>query len=227
MNKYQLDWQEFTKGFNETLTKNAAKPLGVFGKIKGWFTRKPSTPHAPTPTPTPPPATGGSNLKDMAKIFAAQSAFDLAMNKATGMFGGGHPGGGLGGVMPEGFLPNAKPANPYQVPHIPHTIKLDVTPPRDMLSTYEAPMSLNTTPTEMSAPLYSKAELNKAGGISELLVKNLQNKATDKVIGQFINAPKEKEVTPEEIEIVTQHPEMREVLKDEKNRAYLEKLINS
>lgn len=235
MNKYELDWQEFTKGFNAALTKQAADNK-LFGRIKGFFSKKPPVPPTPpvtnrpaTPrTPsTPQTSSAGGGWKDMAKVLAMQEALGYGINKATGMFGGTHQGGGFGSGLPEGFLPNARPVNPYNTANIPHTIKLDVTPPRDILSTYEAPMSLNKTPAEMNAPLYSNIELNKAGGVSDILVKNLQAKAADKLIQQFATASKEKEHTPEEIEIITQHPEMREVLKDEKNKAYLEKLINS
>ena len=216
MNRYNLDWNAFNEGFQKTLDKQAALGAGG-GGVKNFFLK--GVAHA-------------KDLgKDTAKSVATTTAAEGVKHVMTPTHAYQAPAAGgfnlasmLGGMLPQQPA-YAPPAINVQVqPQQENNLLKNPTEVGSLSSPAQANSRLTTT---LEDPTYGFASLKRAN-VMDLVIKNLQHKATNSVISNIMQ-PDAETSTPskEEIEIVTKHPEMREVFKDPKNREYLEKLISS
>lgn len=75
---------------------------------------------------------------------------------------------------------------------------------------------------------YGMDMVKHASGVTELLAKAVQQRAINKAIDKFQEVPAHdaKETSPEEeIEITSKYPEVAKLLKDEQNKAYLDRIL--
>jgi hypothetical protein len=74
---------------------------------------------------------------------------------------------------------------------------------------------------------YGMDMVKHAFDVTELLTKAVQQRAINKAIDKFQEVPTQTESTPaeEEIEITSKYPEVAKLLKDEQNKAYLDRLL--
>jgi hypothetical protein len=75
---------------------------------------------------------------------------------------------------------------------------------------------------------YGMDMVKHASGVTELLAKAVQQRAINKAIDKFQEVPAHdaKEISPEEeIEITSKYPEVAKLLKDEQNKAYLDRIL--
>lgn len=208
MNKYTLDWTQFSKGFQEKLHKSAAA-------LPGWALRG---------------MAGARSIgKEIPKTVATQAATEGVRNlfhPTSPQFPGA--GGAVGG-FPFNFSQMLPQAQYQPMPQI----NLNVDPASSNILANKSEVGSLSNPVYKERGLTSRLEdpnygfnILKRSDVVDLVIKNLQHKATNSVIDNIMQPEASGSVSSkEELEIVTKHPEMEEVLKDPKNREYLEKLL--
>jgi hypothetical protein len=204
MNKYNLDWNLFNAGFQKELQKHAGV---VSSAAKGAG------------------STVVSAGKEALKQAPGAIVTELAMEGAGRLLGSGTPDAGAGGGFNLGQLATGFNNNVGNNPQAVQPTKIQVTLPTprpNILNDTGTPQGLSSIPE--NKPLSTLLE--KGSSVTDLVLKSLQHRATNSAINQIMSPDVAPSPTQEELEIVTKHPEMKEVFKDPKNREYLEKLIS-
>lgn len=232
----KIDWAELQKGFNEEQVKEAgigSALKGIGGKliegIKGMLGRggKPSAhpapaPHAPTPHANPQGSNVGKAIGTGAAVAAIPAAYD-AYNSAKNWLGNSAEGvadaaPGLLSLMNQvagGQSASQGGSSPgYMLP-----------PQHGGVSTWRNPLSVYNP----SQPVFKRAGI--MDDVADVARKRVVNSVINEVTktNPFgVDSPK-PQMTPQnsekEIQLVSEYPEIKEMLKNEENKAYLERLL--
>lgn len=218
----KLDWNNFELGYIEELEKSAAVP-------RGGVVRRPHIPSAPAP-PTP----GKNTVRNIAGVGLGGTALGAgatylpgAYDTITGMYDNAEKAvSGLGGLLPLGLQALMGGGKKRSQGEGGLNLNLaDLLGQKKNILNYDAmdPRSLTSPALGYGAPKVAEA-------ITGIVAKSLQQRALNSVIDRVLK----KEESPEagqpkehEIALESKHPQLQELLKDEKNKAYLEKLLHA
>lgn len=223
----KLDWTNFEKGYLEELEKSAAMPVRRPAAVKPvpTHTRSPAPVAQPTQTTPPPKNIFGKVLGGAGVLGAgtgvykgytgAKEVYDKAENALSD----------LGGLLPLGLtalLGGGKGRAQGAASVAPNLAEL-FGQKKNILN-YDT-----MDPRSLTAPAMGYGAPKVAEDITGLVAKSLQQRAVNSVIDRVLHkdeSPASKPTQEHELELVSQHPQMKKLLEDEKNKAYLEKLLH-
>lgn len=227
----KLDWNNFELGYLEELEKNAAfrapRKSAVRPPVAPARKVTPATPAAGANTPTKgtgiiPKAVGATTAAG--GLVGAGTLFHKAYQGGQELYN--QAGNILGGLLPlgltammagggKGRAPGASPTNASLAELLGQK--------RNILN-YDA-----MDPRSLTAPSAGYGAPKVAEDITGLVAKSLQQRAVNTVIDRVLHkeeSPAAKPTEEHELELVSKHPQMKKLLEDEKNKAYLEKLLH-
>lgn len=221
-----IDWTSLSAGFDEGLQKSAARRFNPAARPTVLPVRK-----NPTPTPTAAPSKTNIPLTVLGTGTAAVGAGGLAKlyntgNKAFSDIGDMMESGKS--LLPLGLSALMSGKNRNAIPQGNQMDLLQsVLGGKKNILNYDTmdPRSLTSPSLGYGVPKVAE----KKADISDLMAKAVQQRAINSIIDNtLLSGPKKTPEQPKsekELELVAKHPEMNELLKDEQNKAYLEKLL--
>ena len=236
----KIDWSELQKGFDEEQVKEAgigSALKGIGGKliegIKNMLGRggKPA-PHAPAPhastphAPAPHAAPRGSNVGKAvgagvaaASIPAAYNAYNSAKNWL------GNSAEGVAEAAPDLLSLMNQSAGGQSASRGGSSPGYMLPPQHGGVSTWRNPLSVHNP----SQPVFKRAGI--MDDVADVARKRVVNSVINEVTktNPFgVDSPRPQmapQNSEKEIQLVSEYPEIKEMLKNEENKAYLERLL--
>jgi len=232
-----IDWHALNKGVSEELEKvarsSAAKVTNQVQKIT-----RPLPPKAIPPTPAPPaiqaPATPSPTplAHTVARVGVPTAMGAYAINRAGNAVKDAYSAGkegleGLSGFLPAalGLMAGGKGNAGMQQPEGFSSL-LNAIKGKPNLLNYDtgAPHSLGDAVAGAGLP---NMGWGKTASITEAITKAVQTRAINDAMDKMLLHKQETAPAPQDkrLEITSKYPEMQTMLKDEQNKAYLERLL--
>jgi hypothetical protein len=223
-----IDWTSLSAGFDEGLQKSAARRFNPAARPTVLPVRK-----KPVPTPAPTAAPGkpniplralgvGTGVVGTGGLVKLYNKGDKAFSDIGDMMESGKS------LLPLGLSALMSGKNRNAIPQgNPMDLLQSVLGGKKNILNYDTmdPRSLTSPSLGYGVPKVAE----KKADISDLMAKAVQQRAINSIIDNtLLSGPKaapEQSKSEKELELVAKHPEMNELLKDEQNKAYLEKLL--
>jgi hypothetical protein len=243
----KIDWTEFKKGFDQEQVKEGAAGGKLVGEIldgvkntgsRIWETIKPligrkggvpapaphvPKPHVPAPDVPVNPSKGVNPIKPAVAagtVFAGKGVIEEGKNKLNELASlVGNTLGAAPGLLSslfsgQGRMPQAGSAPGYVLP-----------PQRGGVSSWKNPLTVYNS----NQPFFKRAGImdDVTDAARKRVVNSVLNEVT-KTNPLGVDSPRQQPIphnTEKEIQLVSEYPEIKEMLKNEENKAYLERLL--
>jgi hypothetical protein len=234
----KIDWTEFEKGFTQEQVKEGAAGGKLVGEIidgikntgiKIWDKVKPlfggkgvhaPAPHVPTPHANPKGISPTGAATAAGAVLAGKGLLEGGKNKLNEISSlvdnalGAAPGLLSSLLSGRGGMTQAGPAPGYVLP-----------PQHGGVSSWKNPLTVYNS----NQPVFKRAGImdDVTDAARKRMVNSVLNEVT-KTNPLGVDSPRPQPIpqnTEKEIQLVSEYPEIKEMLKNEENKAYLERLL--